>query len=54
VDARWVYYSVNSQALRELNGAFGAFFDPQRAKPRRLTCGPQNALVSAPDLILPD
>lgn len=40
-DARWVYYSVNRSALNELNNAFGAFFDPDRIKPRRLTCGPQ-------------
>ncbi len=44
-DARWVYYSINRQALEELNQAFGAFFDPQRIKPRRLTCGPQGELI---------
>lgn len=42
-DARWVYYSINEAALAELNRAFGAFFDPGRIKPRRLTCGPQGA-----------
>ena len=47
VDSRWIYYSVNRAALEELNAAFGAFFDPQRIQPRRLTCGPQ-ALVCAP------
>jgi ArsR family transcriptional regulator, arsenate/arsenite/antimonite-responsive transcriptional repressor len=40
LDARWVYYSVNRTALDELNAAFGAFFDPARIRPRRLTCGP--------------
>ena len=49
VDSRWVYYSVNRVALNELNSAFGAFFDPSRIQPRRLTCGPQ-AVVCAPDL----
>lgn len=49
LDARWVYYSVNRQALDELNAAFGAFFDPGRIQPRRLTCGPQ-ALVLSDDL----
>ena len=39
-DARWVYYSVNPEALVALRRAFGAFFDPERIKPRRLTCGP--------------
>ena len=40
-DGRWVYYSVNRQALEEVNAAFGVFFDPERLQPRRLTCGPQ-------------
>jgi ArsR family transcriptional regulator len=44
-DARWVYYSVNRQALKELQDAFGQFFDLERIKPRRAACGPQ--LVSA-------
>ena len=43
-DARWVYYSINLIALNELNNAFGAFFDPERIKPRRLTCGPQTLI----------
>lgn len=42
VDARWVYYSVNLDALAALNRAFGTFFDAGRIKPRRLTCGPQS------------
>ena len=50
-DARWVYYSVNLGALAALNQAFGAFFDPARVKPRRLTCGPQSAPVS-PELVV--
>ena len=44
LDARWVYYSVNRTALDELNAAFGAFFDPARIKPRRLTCGPHASI----------
>ena len=47
-DSRWVYYSVNQVALEELNTTFGAFFDPERIQPRRLTCGPQT-LICAPD-----
>jgi ArsR family transcriptional regulator len=47
-DSRWVYYSVNRAALDEFNAAFGAFFDPARIQPRRLTCGPQT-LVCEPD-----
>ena len=49
VDARWIYYSINRTALAELNKTFGAFFDPDRIKPRRLTCGPQNSLVQLSD-----
>lgn len=44
VDSRWIYYSINRAALDELNAAFGAFFDPQRIKPRRSTCGPKNVV----------
>jgi ArsR family transcriptional regulator len=40
LDARWAYYSVNCEALQELNDAFGAFFDPERIRPRRPNCGP--------------
>ncbi len=50
VDARWVYYSINRAALDELNEAFGSFFDPDRIKPRRPTCGPQGALVKLSDI----
>jgi ArsR family transcriptional regulator len=44
VDSRWVYYSVNRAALDDLNKAFGAFFDPDRILPRRVTCGPKNLI----------
>jgi ArsR family transcriptional regulator, arsenate/arsenite/antimonite-responsive transcriptional repressor len=54
VDARWVYYSINRQALDELNESFGLFFDPDRIKPRRPTCGPQGALIPVGDLALPE
>jgi ArsR family transcriptional regulator len=46
LDARWVYYSVNRQALDGLGEIFGTFFDPARIKPRRPTCGPQNVLCT--------
>lgn len=41
LDARWIHYSVNRQALEELRQAFGEFFDPDRIKPPRPACGPQ-------------
>lgn len=52
LDARWVYYSLNRQALDELTEAFGVFFDPARIKPRRPTCGPQGALIRVGDIAL--
>ena len=51
VDARWIYYSINRAALNELNTAFGTFFNPERLKPRRLTCGPQ-AVIDASKLAI--
>ncbi len=45
VDARWMYYSINRRALEALNQAWGTFFDPQRIRPRRLTCGPQGEFI---------
>jgi len=52
IDSRWIYYSINLQALGELNRAFGLFFDPQRIQPRRLTCGPQGEFVFSKDISL--
>jgi ArsR family transcriptional regulator, arsenate/arsenite/antimonite-responsive transcriptional repressor len=48
-DARWVYYSVNHEALAELNACFGAFFDPARIQPRQPSCGPRSAVVTLED-----
>ncbi len=45
VDARWIYYSINRNALEELTRAFDTFFNPERIKPRRLTCGPQGEFI---------
>ncbi len=50
LDARWMYYSINREALDELNATFGAFFDPARIQPRRLTCGPQGTFVPFTDI----
>jgi ArsR family transcriptional regulator, arsenate/arsenite/antimonite-responsive transcriptional repressor len=49
VDGRWVYYSINQNALDELNKAFGLFFNPSRIKPRRQICGPKNPALSILD-----
>ncbi len=49
-DARWVYYSVNEDSLRELNAVFDQFFSQQRIQPRRPNCGPQKAVVSLAEI----
>jgi ArsR family transcriptional regulator, arsenate/arsenite/antimonite-responsive transcriptional repressor len=55
VDGRWIYYSINRQALEELNQAFGVFFDPKRTKPRRETCGPRSTIFpTSNELVLFD
>jgi ArsR family transcriptional regulator, arsenate/arsenite/antimonite-responsive transcriptional repressor len=46
VDSRWIYYSINKQALDDLHQAFGLFFNSNRIKPRRKVCGPKS--VSKP------
>lgn len=50
VDARWVYYSVNPEALAALNQALGSFFDPQRIQPRRTVCGPRETIVDIEEI----
>jgi ArsR family transcriptional regulator len=54
LDARWIYYSVNKQALTTLNQTFGAFFDRERIKPRRTVCGPQASLILKDNIPLYD
>jgi ArsR family transcriptional regulator len=54
LDSRWVYYSINRNALEELTHAFGAFFDPARIQSRRLTCGPQGAFVNSNAITIPE
>lgn len=43
LDARWVYYSIDPAALRELNVALARFLDPNRIRPRLASCGPRVA-----------
>jgi ArsR family transcriptional regulator, arsenate/arsenite/antimonite-responsive transcriptional repressor len=50
VDSRWIYYSINENALEDLNLAFGDFFDPDRIKPRRPSCGPSGAFINRADI----
>ncbi len=50
-DARWVYYSIDREALAELNRQFGSFFDPARIQKRHPACGPRSA---PPNLAKPE
>ena len=40
-DARWIYYSINVNALNEVKGLITQFFDENRIQPNRSVCGPQ-------------
>ena len=42
-DSRWIYYSVNRNALQDLRATLDAFLDPSRIQPRQPACGPQTA-----------
>ena len=39
-DARWIYYSVDKEALVQVAGQMERLLDVRRIKPRRPTCGP--------------
>lgn len=52
VDARWIYYSLNRAALKELTALFGAFFDPARIKERHPSCGPQGSVVRTDEILV--
>jgi ArsR family transcriptional regulator len=41
-DARWIYYTVDQDALVELNEALGHLLDAARIQPRVPTCGPRS------------
>jgi len=38
-DSRWIYYSVNREALADLNALYLSFFDEKRSTPWRACCG---------------
>lgn len=40
LDSRWIYYSVNRDALAELASQLQLFFDPSRLGARNPQCGP--------------
>lgn len=40
-DGRWIYYSINIQAMEEMKAVINSFFNDQRIQPRQTICGPQ-------------
>lgn len=48
LDRRWIYYSVDPQALVRLREVLCAFFDPERVQARLPTCGPQASRGDGP------
>jgi ArsR family transcriptional regulator len=41
VDARWIYYAVDREAVARWRAWFGRFFDPARIQERQVLCGPE-------------
>jgi ArsR family transcriptional regulator len=41
-DGRWIYYSVDREALGQLGEALQGFLDADRIKPRLPCCGPRS------------
>ena len=39
-DARWIYYTIDREALEQLAGAVCQMLDVARIKPRQPACGP--------------
>ncbi|PWH19507.1 MAG: hypothetical protein DDG58_04895 [Ardenticatenia bacterium] len=45
VDSRWIYYSVNREAVAYWHRWFARFFDPARIRRRAVLCGPEGMLA---------
>jgi len=45
-DARWIYYSINRQALAELDEEMRQLLDVNRIQPRAPWCGPRAELTA--------
>jgi ArsR family transcriptional regulator len=52
LDARWIYYSVNSAAVEALTADFGGFFNTTHIQPRQSCCGPVNNLKQLVDQVV--
>lgn len=47
-DARWIYYSVNQEALENYLQLINKFLDPKSIQPRQVSCGPSFSLMNEP------
>ncbi len=45
VDARWIYYSINRDAVERWHRWCGQFLDPNRIQERKKLCGPEGQLL---------
>jgi ArsR family transcriptional regulator len=45
-DGRWIYYSVDPQALAQLQGQLDQLLDARRIQPRLPSCGPGRCIAS--------
>lgn len=45
MDSRWIYYTINQAAYKELREFLSDFLNPDRIQPRLQTCGPINEMM---------
>lgn len=45
MDSRWIYYTINQAAYKELREYMNNFLDPGQIQQRQPTCGPINAFT---------
>ena len=53
MDSRWIYYTINQAAYKELWECLNNFLDPDRIQSRQPTCGPINEMMTFAEKILP-
>jgi ArsR family transcriptional regulator len=46
MDARWIYYAVNTKVVAEWRTWLNEFLDPSRVQERAVLCGPEGQQVS--------
>ena len=47
VDGRWIYYSVDREAVIKWRAWFSEFLNPARIQHRLVLCGPEGQLITA-------